>query len=169
VAIHAWAAFEGGREAVSPAFGLEVRAPEPARAKRRSKGGQAGGLVATVKDAKGEEHEFPVPAVGPARGNRFAQLLREKVGTGVREVILRGSLQAPGTGPCRLAINAAGDLEVKVGGETVFDAEGLVFDRQRHAAFALRQGRTEIEVTYVPSGDGDLVLWLGGTGVTAPM
>ncbi len=182
VTLQARATFKDGTVVLSPFHDLEIGESKgaPKKKKRRttrrkktkaskSTGGKQAGLRAVVTDAAGKEHTFPVPIVGRKGKQRFITELRKKVQGKLKTIRLEGEIEAPEDGAYRLAMNAAGALTVKVKGETVFEGEGLAEDRQVYAGFALKAGWHRIELTYAPTGTGDLSLWLGGAVVSGPL
>jgi hypothetical protein len=180
------ATFEDGSVVLGPFVPVEVGPPDAPRAPRHRHhrthhrhGHEApakapargrGGLQATVTDAGGHEQEFVVTNLSARGKKRFLQELRaHKVKGRPKRILLRGEMSVEKEGEYRLAINAAGDLVVRVGGAEVFAGKGLTWDRQAYAAVPLKAGWQALEIEYVPATDGDLSVWSGGPTVTAPL
>ena len=169
VRLQAGATFRDGARALSGFRDLEIRPPEVAAASAEPEVETQAGLLATVTDAENKEHTFPVSIVGAQGEQRFLKALQETVNGRPKRIRLDGAMRASVDGLYRLAINAAGDLEIALDGKKTFAQEGLAMDRQAYAACALAKGWHRIHVAYTPSGNGDLSIWLGGATVSAPL
>ncbi len=174
--VRARATYEDGSHAFSKPFTLTVESPFEAKKKKRrrkpKKGGSSKGkkgLHATVIDKQGGEKTFPMEMIGRLRKGHFLKRLRDMVKKGAKEIHLDGEFETKEKGFYQLAINAAGRLTITVKGKTVFDADGLEWKRQVYAPVPLGAGWHEIKVHYVPSGNGNLSIVLGGAQVALPL
>jgi len=185
VRLQARATWADGTVVLSPFFDLEVGeaggGKKPKRhhhkTRRTKKHGKktakpspkSGGLLATVVDAKGKEHTFTATTLNGQGKKRFLTELRKAVKGKPKSIRLSGSFEVAEAGIFRFAMNAAGHLALKVDGAVVFAGDALVMDRQAYAGLRMKAGWHPIEVTYEPTGSGDLSVWFGGDVVTAPL
>ncbi|MDA1194458.1 MAG: hypothetical protein O2894_04675 [Planctomycetota bacterium] len=177
--VQAHATSPDGVVALSAFFDVEVGPPEGASKtsrrpkKKKSKAAappKAGqGLQATIETDDGAEHELLVATLGDTGKQGFVEAVRAGVKGKLKSIHLEGEIFAEVDGVYRLAILAAGKLAIDVRGSSVFEAEGLVQDKQAYTAVGLKAGWHKIEIDYEPSGDGDLNLWWGGAVVTTPL
>lgn len=157
-----------------PGAGEERKAKRSKRTKRGKKGkaekpaGKAG-LRIVATDAQGKEHTFAMPILGNRGKQRFLTELRKKVKGNPKKIHLTGAFEIKDDGVYRFALNAAGTLVMKVDGRYVFEGEALGFGTQAYATASLAKGWRTLDITYEPSGNGDLSIWLGGDVVSGPL
>ncbi len=181
IPLQARATLKDGTVVLSPIHDLEIGEPEGASPKKKrrtsrrkkkkdaSAGKQVSGLKATVTDANGKEATFTVSIVGTQGKQRFLTEVRKHVKGKIAKIRLEGQVEAPVAGVYRLAMNAAGALEIKVAGASIFEGEGLEMDSQAYACCALDAGWHALEVEYAPTDTGYLSLWWGGAVVSGPL
>ena len=127
------------------------------------------GLRIVATDAKGKEHTFAMPILGNRGKQRFLTELRKKVKGNPKTIHLTGEIEIKDDGVYRFALNAAGKLVMTIDGRVVFEGEDLTFGTQAYTTVSLPKGWHKVDITYTPSGNGDLSVWLGGDVVSGPL
>jgi hypothetical protein len=158
---------------------LEVRAPKPLAPPKKRRGRRKdapkptgkGGLTATVTCKGGVEKTGVIASlVGQGKQQFHTLLAGIHKPEEVEKVVLRGQLHASAEGFYRLALNAAGDLLVRIEGNEVLQEKDLAANRQVYVGLSCdADDWLDIEIEYTPKGRPDLRAFFGGETVTVPL